>query len=220
VIGIILVTLLGGGCDEGPQRLARHDAGASSDGAQQLGLGAAEGGSVQGADAHPPGDAAPLAQQPAAALRINFGSSVPFVDSAGRTWAADDLTSDGSDGAPEGKTDRGGLPIQGTADPQLYRTEHYCMTTFHVPLASGTYTVKLHFCETWEPVTAAGQRVFDVTVMDQTLAGLDVFKETGGPLRALIKSFEHVAVTEGTLSIGFAGRVGCAEVNGLEVHAE
>ena len=46
----------------------------------------------------------------------------------------------------------------------MYRTEHYDMTSFSENVPNGKYTVKLHFAETYEDITGAGERVFSFNV--------------------------------------------------------
>ncbi len=89
----------------------------------------------------------------AAAIRIKAGSSAPFTDSSGNVWLPDQ----GFDGGET--TERAAdMQIANTKDPAIYRTERYDMTGFSYKLPNGKYTVKLHFCETYDGITGAGQR--------------------------------------------------------------
>jgi hypothetical protein len=56
------------------------------------------------------------------------------------------------------------MEIANTKSPALYRTEHFGMTAFSYPVPNGTYIVKLHFAETFDGITGAGQRVFSFNI--------------------------------------------------------
>ena len=98
--------------------------------------------------------------------------------------------------------------IAGTADPALYRKTRWDDSTnpelgysFAVP--NGSYSVSLHFAETWAGGQGVGLRVFDVLLEGAlVIDNFDIFSEAGG-YRALIKTFP-VTVTDGQLNIGFA----------------
>lgn len=87
-------------------------------------------------------------------------------------------------------------------------------------LVPGTYTVRLHFAETFGGISAPGGRVFDVSVQGrEVLAAFDVFKEAGGRNRAIVKEFRGVRV-EDALRIGFTQRANSPAINALEILAE
>jgi large repetitive protein len=74
--------------------------------------------------------------------------------------------------------------------------------TFYIP-NPGTHTVRLYFAETF--ATAAGQRVFDVTMENQlVLNDYDIFADVGANA-GVVKTFQ-VSITDGNLNIVF-GRV-------------
>src|SRR2546423_1913728 len=75
----------------------------------------------------------------AKAIRIDAGSTKPFVDADGYTWKPDGGFSGG------GMVDRGNIQIANTRNPGMYRTEHWGMNLFTTPVANGHYTVLLHF---------------------------------------------------------------------------
>jgi hypothetical protein len=91
------------------------------------------------------------------------------------------------------------------------------MTGWSGDVPNGTYTVKLYFCETFEDITAEGQRVFNVKVGDQELKNFDIFKEAGGADKPLIKTFKNVVVTDGKLKITFEAGEQSPEINGIEI---
>ncbi|WP_289039705.1 malectin domain-containing carbohydrate-binding protein [uncultured Zobellia sp.] len=80
--------------------------------------------------------------------------------------------------------------------------------SYHIPLANGDYTVKLHFAEVWFGATGGGSggigsRVFDVAIENsRVLDNLDVFAEVGAET-LLTKSF-NVTVQDGLLDIDFS----------------
>lgn len=154
------------------------------------------------------------ATQPAddAAIRIKAGTDKPFTDPQGHVWQADKGFIGGD------TTDRdASLKILNTDMPEFYHSEHYDMTGWSADVPNGTYTVKLYFCETFEDVTDAGQRVFNVKVAGPPLKDLDIFKQAGGADKPLIKTFDNVVVTDGKLKITFEANVQSPEINGIEI---
>jgi hypothetical protein len=90
---------------------------------------------------------------------------------------------------------------------------------FTVP--NGKYIVRLHFAETYDGITAEGERVFSVTINDQTvLKDFDPFKEAGGYQKPVVKTIEDVTVTNGELAIGFTTNIQNPEINGIEILSE
>ncbi len=160
------------------------------------------------------GSADAVTTQPAddGAIRVKAGSDKPFTDPHGHVWQAD-KGFDGGDTAERDAT----LKISNTDMPAFYRTEHYDMTGWSGDVPNGTYTLKLYFCETYDGVTDAGQRVFNVKVGDQAIKNLDIFKEAGGPQKPLIKTIETVVVTDGKLKIAFDAQQQSPEINGIEI---
>jgi len=151
---------------------------------------------------------------PTTVIRVNAGGP-QYTDSAAQVWAADF-------GFNTGGTVNVGNAIAGTSDPALYRTERWDADTapelayaFTVP--NGTYTVKLHFCETWSGALGVGLRVFDVFLENQlVLDNLDIFAQVGG-YTALIKTFQ-VTVTDGQLNINFAhGSADDPQIGAIEI---
>jgi hypothetical protein len=155
---------------------------------------------------------APATQPDDGVIRIKAGADKPFTDPQGHVWKADT----GFDGGDTVSRDPG-LKIDGTDMPDFYRSEHYDMTGWSGDVPNGTYTVKLYFCETYEGITGAGQRVFDVSVGDQKLKDFDVFKVAGGPQKPVVKTIENVPVTNGKLTITFGSNVQSPQINGIEI---
>lgn len=146
------------------------------------------------------------------AVRIDAGNSSPYTDSTGNVWSADT-------GFIGGNTvDRETIEIAGTTNDRLYQTERWGLSGFAQPLANGKYIVKLHFAETYQGISAAGQRVFDVNIEGTQIENLDVFAEAGGRNRALIK-YVNVTVADGTLNISFTQQTQQPFINAVEIIA-
>ena len=145
------------------------------------------------------------------AIRVNAGAAAPFTDSSGNVWLADqgfeggDIVDRGSD-----------LAIANTKDPAVYRTERYSMTGFSQTVPNGKYTVRLHFAETYEDISGAGERVFSFNVEGQTFKDFDVFARAGGKQKAYVETV-NVEVTDGELDITFTSQVQNPEINGIEI---
>ena len=143
-------------------------------------------------------------------IRINAGATQKFTDSEGNVWLPDQ-------GFTDGETwDRGRISIANTKNEMIYRTEHYSMTEFSLPVANGKYTVKLHFAETYEEIDGAGQRVFSFKVQGHEFKDFDVFVKAGGVRKAYVETV-NVEVTNGKLEITFTSQVQNPEINGIEI---
>jgi len=116
---------------------------------------------------------------------------------------------------------RADAEVKNTQDKAVYLNEHYSMSAYRIPVANGTYAVKLHFAETYDKITEAGQRVFSVAIEGKTLlADFDVFKEAGNQgFAAVVKEFE-AQVKDGELTIEFTPKVQNPMINGIEVQAK
>jgi hypothetical protein len=147
-------------------------------------------------------------------IRIRFGSTEPFKDSAGNTW-------EGERGIEGGSTiDRDpDLAIANTKDPGLYRSEHYSMDSFSCDVPNGKYVVKLYFAETFDGISGEGQRVFSFNVQGKDFKDFDVFKKAGGANKAYVETVP-VEVTNGKLKITFTPNVENPEINGIEIAPE
>jgi hypothetical protein len=163
---------------------------------------------------------APKVESTKLTLRINCGATEPYTDKAGNTWLADQGMETGKEwGAVDGLTvDRGDISITGTDVPKIYQTERYSMEGYKFTVPNGKYTVRLHFAETYDGITAEGERVFSVSINGQTVLGdFDPFKEAGGYQKPVVKTIEDVTVTDGQLAIGFTVNVQNPEINGIEI---
>ncbi len=148
-------------------------------------------------------------------IRIKAGSEKPIKDKEGNEWQKDTGFADGN------VEDRAGIKIENTRIPEVYTSERWGMTAYALPVPNGTYTVKLHFAETYDGISAADMRVFDVNVEGTDIKNLDVFKEAGGGLKALVKTVK-VEVKDGKLNIKFTPHddKNNPEINGIEIIPE
>jgi hypothetical protein len=144
-------------------------------------------------------------------IRIKAGVAAPYTDPDGNVWLADT----GFDGGDVVARDAD-LQVTNTKDPALYRTEHFEMKGFSYALPNGKYKVKLHFAETYEGITAAGQRVFSFNVQGKDFKDFDVFVKANGALKAYIETVP-VEITNGKLDITFTSNVENPEINAIEI---
>lgn len=156
------------------------------------------------------------------AIRVNCGGSVAYTDKAGNVWAVDQELGTGMTwGSDNGSTsDREGVGITGTEIAKIYETERYSMGSYKFTVPNGKYTVRLHFAETYEGITAAGERVFSVSLGGQViLKDLDLFKAVGS-LKPLIKEYKGVSVDNGQILIGFTPNIENPQICGIEILGE
>ena len=131
---------------------------------------------------------------------------------------------DGQNAVDGSVVQRGADVVVGnTGDHELYRYERYNLSRYHLKVPNGTYTVLLHFAETYNdpsldsPITGPGQRVFDVSANDIQLSGVDPWREAGGPRLAATRTVEGVRVTDGRLEIRFIAQRREPMINAFEV---
>jgi Malectin domain len=140
-----------------------------------------------------------------------------YVDKQGRVWEPDLYA-------------RGGLlvartkPVEGAADPELFRGERYGNVRYVIPVPPGRYGVTLYFAEAWfGPDTPArggvGSRVFDILVNGVAMRrGFDVFKEARGEARSVTWSAHGLEPdAQGKLNIALTPVRNYACVNAVEV---
>jgi hypothetical protein len=157
----------------------------------------------------PPAPVVPMAA--GLPIRIDVGATAPYTDSNGNIWLPDQGFVDGD------VVDRGSdVQIANTQDQAIYRTERYGMNSFSYKLPNGKYVVKLHFAETYEDITGAGQRVFSFNVAGHEFKDFDVWAKAGGAKRAYIETV-NVDITGGKLDITFTANIQSPEINGIEI---
>ena len=163
---------------------------------------------VPAVPATPAASAKPATQAPPVRIKAGYFSS--FKDSEGNTWLPDQAFTGGE------TIERPDLEIANTKDPIIYRAERYSMTGFSYPVPNGKYTVKLHFCETFEGIAGPGERVFSFNVEGHDFKDFDPWAKTGGHQRAYIETVP-VEVTDGKLDVTFTPNVENPEINGIEI---
>ncbi len=140
-----------------------------------------------------------------------------YLDKKGNLWMSD-------------RYYRGGQAIlrtwfaPGMDDPELYRGERFGNLSYVIPVAPGSYSVTLKFSEAWfgpdKPGGGGvGSRKFDILANSQPLAhGFDIFKEAGGPERAIDRTFPHLHPNaQGKLVISLVPVDNYACINAIEV---
>jgi hypothetical protein len=142
-----------------------------------------------------------------------------FVDANGTRWTGDRYFIDGRTYTYEN-------PESGPKIPPLYTGERHGNFSYAIPVAPGSYTVKLHFLEAFfSPLIPAahcqgvGCRVFDVTCNGVTLLqDFDVVREAPGAFQPVVREFHGLHPNgQGKLLISFSPKVNYAEVRAIEV---
>jgi endoglucanase len=136
---------------------------------------------------------------------------------AGTNWLAGDKF------FPDGQTiERPDITIAtstNTGPAVIYQAERYSMTKFtYAPVANGDYTIKLHFCETFEGITDKGQRVFGYAVKGDgpPVKNFDVFATAGGALKPVVKTVP-IMVTNKTIEVEFTPQEENPQINAIEI---
>jgi hypothetical protein len=151
-------------------------------------------------------------------IRISAHRS-DFVDAAGTRWSGDSYFI-------EGRTLLYGNPETGPKIPALYTGERHGNFSYAIPVTPGSYTVKLHFLESFFspliPVAGCrgvGCRVFDVTCNGvMLLQDFDVVQAAGGAFRSVVREFHGLHPNgQGKLLLSFSPKVNYAEVRAIEV---
>ncbi len=144
----------------------------------------------------------------ATAIRINAGG--PALNFGGQAFSADAQFS-------------GGKSYENAAAtvPSLYKTERSAESpvsfSYLVPVANGTYLIRLHFAEIYFGATGGGaggngKRVFDVSLEGNlVLDNLDI-NAVAGPQTPLVREFQ-VQVTDGKVDLFLNASPGVGGVN-------
>jgi Malectin domain/Fibronectin type III domain len=134
------------------------------------------------------------------------------------SFVADEDFSGGGDNSPVTATINLTQPGANAAPMGVYQHGRAGISTYTIPgLAAGsTYTVLLHFAETY--FTAAGDREFNVAINGTTvLTNLDIYG-TAGKDAALLETFNTTANSSGQIVIAFTtGAANQPVVMGIEV---
>ncbi|MFA5834095.1 MAG: family 16 glycosylhydrolase [Bacteroidota bacterium] len=115
------------------------------------------------------------------------------------------------DGSP--KSFSASLPISGTSEPAIYRSELAGIVEYKVRVPNGSYTVTLQMAENY--FTSAGQRIFDVSLEGKPiLQKFDLFA-TAGKNAAYEKVVNNVVVNDGILEMHFSSWIDLPVINGI-----
>lgn len=151
-------------------------------------------------------------------VRIS-GHMSDFVESDGTPWSGDQYYIGG----------RSMAYASSEAGPRvapLYTVERFGNFSYAVPVPPGSYTVKLHFMESFFTTSPAnklcqgiGCRVFDVTCNGvKLLENFDIFAAAGGAFRPVVRVFHNLHPNgQGKLFLSFSPTVNYAEVRAIEV---
>lgn len=157
-------------------------------------------------------------------IRLVAGSK-PYFDTHGNLWDADRYFLGGS-------VTRYTAEVEGTDDPKLYTTERWGRFSYALPVAPGTYALRLRFSERsfglpnfsmpGNEQGGIGSRVFDIYCNGQLLLkDLDIFSASGGANRALVRTFHDLSPNAfGKLELSFEPIYDYATVSAIEVLPE
>ena len=110
------------------------------------------------------------------------------------------------------------VEVASTKDKAIYLNERYGLTAYRIAAKNGAYVVRLHFAETFEGITEAGQRVYSVAIEGKpALEDFDPFQEAGGKAHAAVVKTFDVDVQDGELTLDFTEKTQKTMVNGIEV---
>lgn len=148
-----------------------------------------------------------------APIFINAGGS------ATGSWVADVDFSGGTVAAPVTATINTSLIPSPVPPPAVYQTERYGPMTYTIGgLTPGhTYTVQLHFAETYWSTT--GQRRFNVLINgNQVLTNFDILANAGGMNKAVEQNLSGTANGSGVMTLQFTtGNADLPKVDGIAV---
>jgi hypothetical protein len=144
---------------------------------------------------------------PEPVVLINTGGPA-VTDVDGHYWQADKNFVGGDTGETADT-------ITGTRYQNIFKDERYGMSGYDIPIANGTYTVKL--LESEHYFKAPDQRVFDVKAEGVLeVDDLDVYARTGAQDEALYVVFTST-VTDGRLDLDFTASANYAMVDGIVI---
>jgi hypothetical protein len=106
-----------------------------------------------------------------------------------------------------------------TGPAVIYQAERYSMSKFtYAPVPNGDYTIKLHFCETYEGITGVGQRIFGYAVKGDgpAVKDFDLFAIAGGAMKPVVKTVP-ITVTNQTIQVEFTPQVENPQINAIEI---
>lgn len=150
--------------------------------------------------------------------RIDCAGTAVYVDRAGNRWLPDQPFSGNAYGNVDANfADRGtDLAIENSDAPRMHQTEAFGDTiAYRIPVPRGTYSVHLHFAETFVNNKSAGKRAIAVTVNGRAWEKrADPFAEADGFAKAVILSEKNITVTDGMIIVELKYSAG---INGIEI---
>lgn len=147
-------------------------------------------------------------------VRINCGGPT-YLDATGNTWIADTYYNTGF-----ASTDS--ATVTGTTLGQLFKSYRWDDTPspellYTIPIANGSYVVRLYLAETSSSAKAPGKRVFDVDIEGtRAFEDVDVYVMAGGGNKALILE-AATTVNDGNVQIKFLHQVFHPRIYAIEV---
>jgi hypothetical protein len=151
-------------------------------------------------------------------IRIRCGYSRPiFKDEEGNVWSGDRYFEGGA------ITEIPNQHIARTRNPELYLTARTGVFSYKIPLAPGTYELRLHFAETtYSPASSLGggenSRVFDIKLNGSPLLKQFDIVSDAGANTADVRVFRDISPNkDGYLHLDFAGSLGLPIINAIEI---
>lgn len=151
-------------------------------------------------------------------IRISASPS-DVIDNDGNRWGGDNFFIDGRTWTPPN-------PYSGPRVAPLYTAERHGNFSYAIPVPSGSYTIKLHFLESFFAPQipdaychGVGCRVFDVTCNGVSLLqDFDIIKAAGGAFRPVVREFHGLHPNgQGKLLLSFSPKANYAEIRAIEV---
>jgi hypothetical protein len=141
-----------------------------------------------------------------------------FLDETGTRWSGDRYFVGGRTWSYH--------PQNGPQASAIYLVERHGNFSYAIPVAPGTYSVRLHFMDTYfSPLISAaackgaGCRLFDVTCNGvMLLQDFDIVQAANGAFRPVVREFHGLRPNgQGKLLISFSSRINYAEIRAIEV---
>lgn len=155
----------------------------------------------------------PPVTAPTTEFRINCGSSLSYVDAAGKTWAPDNYFEFGS----ADNTSYTGI-VGATYDFLLFNSSRSGGGggfNYKIPIPNGNYKIELGFSENWH--NTVNSRKFNVFIEGlQVLTGFDIRAQAGMRYSAIKRIFNST-VSDGVLNLQFVPTLDGAQINNIYI---
>jgi hypothetical protein len=151
------------------------------------------------------------------AVKRYKGGSDADVNIGGLVWTSDKTIRSGSIklDAQVIKSEVASTVLDALYQTYLSAGTDLATTSYSIPVANGTYYVRMHFVENY--FNAENSRIFNVNIENKnSLTDFDIFKEVGYRT-ALVKDFQAV-VADGSLSIKFTPTANRLALAALEIY--